>query len=169
MCELPSSLEAVMSLCIQVDDRLRVHWSAWKYAQRKALMVRDTLVSRAIRAFLVVERILVGDLSGRHSPPPHVACQTEPLPEPLSIHFLHSGAEQNFTDSSLASKLNIEIKLLHNPLHVSGLSGQYLPEITHVTEPLSFTMSGNHTEAMFLCVFGTIHPIRVRLFMASAT
>lgn len=58
--------------------------------------------------------------------------------------LVDSGAKQNFIDSSLASKLNIGVKLLPDPLRVSALSG--LPDITHITEPLSLTLSGNHTE-----------------------
>lgn len=40
--ELPASLEAVMSLCIQVDDRLRARWDARKYTQLEPLMTRDS-------------------------------------------------------------------------------------------------------------------------------
>lgn len=28
LCELPSSLDALMTLCIQVDNRVRAHWSS---------------------------------------------------------------------------------------------------------------------------------------------
>lgn len=71
--------------------------------------------------------------------------------------LVDSGAERNFIDSSLASKLNIEVKLLPDPLHVSALSGQCLPDITHVTEPLSLTLSCNHTEK--LCFFVFLAPL----------
>lgn len=71
--------------------------------------------------------------------------------------LVDSGAEQNFTDSSLASKLNIEVKLLPDPLRVSALSGQCLPDITRVTEPLSLALSGNHTKK--LCFFVFLAPL----------
>lgn len=103
----------------------------------------------------VIERILVGDLSNKLSPPRLM------LPVKLTVRsvahslsaLVDSGAEQNFIDSSLASKLNIGVKLLPDPLRVSALSGQHLPDITHITEPLSLTLSGNHTERQCFFVF----------------
>lgn len=79
------------------------------------------------------------------------------LPIKLTVRsvstLVDSGAEQNFIDSSLASKLNIEVKLLPDPLCVSALSGQRLADITYITEPLSLTLSGNHTERQCFFVF----------------
>lgn len=41
MRELPQSLEAVMSLCIQVDDRLRARRSVRRHAPREPRATRD--------------------------------------------------------------------------------------------------------------------------------
>ncbi|KAL3969834.1 glutaminyl-tRNA synthetase [Sarotherodon galilaeus] len=67
--------------------------------------------------------------------------------------LIDSGAEQNLIDSNLAKRLNLVSEPLPHPLHVSALSGQRLPDITHVTEPVTLTLSGNHSETISLFVF----------------
>lgn len=56
---------------------------------------------------------------------------------PLSV-LIDSSAEQNFIYTP-------------PPLSVHALSGQRPPDITHVSEPLSLSLSGNHTER--ICFF----------------
>lgn len=70
----------------------------------------------------------------------------------LSV-LMDSGAEQNFPDTSLATKLNILLEPLPNPFHVHTLSGQCLPDIAHVSEPLSLSLLGNHTEQICFSAF----------------
>lgn len=97
----------------------------------------------------------MGDLSGKHSLPRlmlPIKLTIQTMTHPLSA-LIDSGAEQSFIDSSLATRLNITTTVLPNPLRVSALSGQRLPDITHVTEPLSLTLSGNHTERISFFVF----------------
>lgn len=103
----------------------------------------------------VVERILVGDITTKSSLPRLM------LPAKLTIknvtHSLQalvdSGAEQSFIDAALAKKLNITLHALPDPLAVTALSGQRLSDITQITEPLSLTLSGNHSERIELFVF----------------
>ncbi|KAL4009381.1 hypothetical protein ACER0C_003233 [Sarotherodon galilaeus] len=67
--------------------------------------------------------------------------------------LIDSGAEQNIIDASLALKLGFIMEPLSHSLQVTALSGQRLPDITHVTEPVSLTLSGNHVETIQLYVF----------------
>lgn len=101
----------------------------------------------------------MGDLSSE-SPLPRLL-----LPARLGVRtvshslsvLIDSGAEQNFIDTSLAAKLNIALEPLSRPLRVHALSGQRLPDITHVSEFLSLSLSGNHTER--ICFFSFKAPL----------
>lgn len=73
--------------------------------------------------------------------------------------LIDSGAEQSFMDASLALKLKIYTQALPHSLQVTALDGQRLPDITHVTEPVSLTLSGNHTELLQFYVFNPLEPI----------
>lgn len=70
----------------------------------------------------------------------------------LSV-LIDSGAEQNFIDSELAHRLQLAQEPLPHALHVTALSGQHLSDITHVTEPVVLTLSGNHSEDICFFVF----------------
>lgn len=63
----------------------------------------------------------------------------------LSV-MIDSRVEKNFIDSELAHRLQLAQDPLPHALHVTALSGQRLPNITHVTEPVILTLSGNHSE-----------------------
>ncbi|KAL3980939.1 ETS domain-containing transcription factor ERF [Sarotherodon galilaeus] len=67
--------------------------------------------------------------------------------------LIDSGAEQNFIDASLARRLHLNTEPLPRSLQVTALSGQRLPNITHITEPILLTLSGNHSETIQLYVF----------------
>lgn len=103
----------------------------------------------------VVKGVLVGDLFSKSSLPRLMLPAT--LTVCAKVHsvtaLIDSGAEQNFIDSALTEKLGIVSEPLPNRLHVTALSGQQLPDITHVSEPVSLTLSGNHTEVLSLFVF----------------
>lgn len=85
----------------------------------------------------VERRVRVGEVSCSWSPPRLM------LAAKLTVHsvsyqlhaLIDSVAEQNFIDASVAYSLQF-----------TALSGQRLPEITHITEPISLTLSGNHSE-----------------------
>lgn len=62
-------------------------------------------------------------------------------------------AEQSFMDASLAIKLKIDTQALPHSLQVTALNGQLLPNITHVTESVSLTLSGNHIEMLQFYAF----------------
>uniref|UniRef100_A0A669C767 ribonuclease H n=1 Tax=Oreochromis niloticus TaxID=8128 RepID=A0A669C767_ORENI len=96
-----------------------------------------------------------GEVSSSHSPPRFM------LAAKVTVHsashslqaLIDSGAEQNFMDASLALKLKIYTQALPHSLQVTALNGQRLPDITHITEPVSLTLSGNHTEMLQFYVF----------------
>lgn len=67
--------------------------------------------------------------------------------------LIDSGVEQSFMDASLALKLKVNTQALPHSLQVTALNGQRLPNITHITEPVSLTLSGNHTETLQFFVF----------------
>lgn len=97
----------------------------------------------------------MGDLSSNNTLPrlllPAKLC-FQTVSHCLSV-LVDSGAEQNFIDTSLASKLNITLETLPNPLHVHALSSQRLPSITHVSEPLSLSFEQSHREKFVFWVF----------------
>lgn len=87
---------------------------------------------------------MVGNLSSSNSLP--ILLLLAKLSVQIVTHSLSvlvdSGVEQNFIDTSLATKLNILLEALPNPFHVHTLSGQRLPDIAHVSEPLSLSLLG---------------------------
>lgn len=103
----------------------------------------------------VIERVLVCDLSGKN-PLPRLLLSAKltlrSTSHSLSV-LINSGAEQNFIDVSLVSKFSISTRPLPHPLRVFALSGHRLPDITHITLPVTLTLSGNHVENICLCVF----------------
>ncbi|KAL4007301.1 hypothetical protein ACER0C_001153 [Sarotherodon galilaeus] len=102
-----------------------------------------------------MERVLVGDLSGT-KPLPRLLLSAKltlrSMSHSLSV-LIDSGAEQNFIDASLVSKFCISTRPLPHPLRVSALSGHRLPDITHITLPVTLTLSGNHVGNICFCVF----------------
>uniref|UniRef100_A0A669C7S5 Reverse transcriptase domain-containing protein n=1 Tax=Oreochromis niloticus TaxID=8128 RepID=A0A669C7S5_ORENI len=99
--------------------------------------------------------VLVGEINISHSPPHFL------LPAKLTAHttthslkaLIDSGAEQSFIDASLAKKLGLTIEPLPHALRASSLNGQRLPDVTHVSEPVTLCLSGNHIELISLFVF----------------
>lgn len=51
----------------------------------------------------------------------------------------------SFNDSLLVTQAGLPVEPLPEPKDVSALDGQLLPSITHVTVPLNFILSGNHS------------------------
>ncbi|KAF7644811.1 hypothetical protein LDENG_00215410, partial [Lucifuga dentata] len=64
---------------------------------------------------------------------------------PLSA-LLDSGADENFLDSFLAKKLKVPVHSLDQPREATALNGQSLSQVSHVTDPVRMTVSGNHSE-----------------------
>lgn len=60
--------------------------------------------------------------------------------------LVDSGAEQNLIDTDLVKQLQIPTIALLKPLAVSAINGQQLSTVTQQTEPVLFTVSGNHCE-----------------------
>lgn len=67
--------------------------------------------------------------------------------------LIDSGAEQSFLDEALARKMGLPVVPLPETLQVSALNGRPLATVTHRTQEITLTLSGNHTEQMFLFLF----------------
>lgn len=90
---------------------------------------------------------MVGVLSQEEAPPClTLAAKLSSCSESHSLSVLiDSEAEQNFIDCQLAHQLGLQLEPLPQPIRIMALSGQRLPDITLVTEPVELTLSGNHS------------------------
>lgn len=92
----------------------------------------------------------MGEVSFSHSPPRFM------LAAKVTVHsashslqaLIDSGVEQSFMDASLALELKVNTQAFPHSLQVTTLNGQRLPNITHITEPASLTLSGNHNKML---------------------
>ncbi|MGL5566966.1 MAG: retropepsin-like aspartic protease, partial [Plesiomonas sp.] len=71
--------------------------------------------------------------------------------------LVDSGAEGNFIDHKRVTELCIPITALNHPITVQALNGQTLPTITHVTDLITLTISGNHIETTSFYITDTPH------------
>ena len=62
--------------------------------------------------------------------------------------MIDSGADDNFIDYDFAKQTGLKISPLPRAFNVHGLNGNFLGKITHEIEPVSLTLSGNHTETI---------------------
>lgn len=71
----------------------------------------------------------------------------------LPVHaFVDSGADGDFIDKDFVSQANISTFPLDERMEVSAIDGNLLVKVTHMTSPLSLTLSGNHRETLRLFV-----------------
>lgn len=85
------------------------------------------------------------------------------LNSPAKLQFLsrtHScdaliepGAEQSFVDETLAYKMGLPVVPLPEALKVSALNGSPLASVSHCTQEITLTLSGNHIEWICLVLF----------------
>ncbi len=68
-----------------------------------------------------------------------------PFSRPCSA-LVDSGAEDNFIDATLVARWGIPITPLKKKLIARALNGTILTQVTHITSPVSLTVSGNHCE-----------------------
>ncbi len=68
-----------------------------------------------------------------------------PFSRPCSA-LVDSGAEGNFIDATLVARWGIPTTPLKKELIARALNGTILTQVTHVTSPVSLTVSGNHCE-----------------------
>ncbi|KAL0169495.1 hypothetical protein M9458_034091, partial [Cirrhinus mrigala] len=71
--------------------------------------------------------------------------------------LLDSGAEGNFMDYSFALRNHVPLSSLTNTIAVSALNGQTLPKITLTTDPITLTVSGNHSESIPFYILDSPH------------
>ena len=60
--------------------------------------------------------------------------------------FIDSGADDCFIDLEFVKQAGISLTPLPQPLSVQALNGNFLDRVTHETEPVTLTVSGNHVE-----------------------
>ena len=60
--------------------------------------------------------------------------------------LIDSGADGNFIDFNFAKQADFKITPLSHAFDIHGLDGRHLGRITHETEPVTLTISGNHSE-----------------------
>ena len=74
--------------------------------------------------------------------------------------LIDSGADQSFIRTSLAHKLGLALKELDFPLVTKALNNIRISSITHVTEPVTLKVSGNHVETIsFYAMDNTVDPL----------
>ena len=66
--------------------------------------------------------------------------------------LVDSGAEANFIDQSLVAELGIPTRPLPTPMQEVSLCEGLIAHVSHTTEPLLLTLSGNHSETISLNV-----------------
>lgn len=89
--------------------------------------------------------------------PAKLCCKCVTLPIQALID---SGAEENFLDQQVAEQANIVLEPLKKPLTALALNGKPLARVTHVTEPISLVLSGNHQEKVqFFVISAPITPL----------
>lgn len=67
--------------------------------------------------------------------------------------LIDSGAKQSFVDETLAYKMGLPVIPLPEALNVSALNGSPLASVSHCTQEITLTLSGNHTEQISLVLF----------------
>lgn len=73
------------------------------------------------------------------------------LRDSLPVHALvDSGADGDFIDKYFVSQANIPTVLLTEPREVAAIDGNVLVKITHVSSPLTLTLSGSYREELRL-------------------
>ena len=72
-----------------------------------------------------------------------------------SSAFVDSGCDGNIIDSSFAHKVGIKCFELEHPIHSRSLEGVRMGDITHITEPVTLVVSGNHSETIRFHVFSS--------------
>lgn len=62
------------------------------------------------------------------------------------------GADDNFIDTNLAEHFGLPLIKLKTPKEVSAIDGTLLEVVTHQTQSLKLTLSGNHQEFISLYI-----------------
>ena len=76
----------------------------------------------------------------------------------LSVEaIIDSGADENFIDVNLARSSALPLVALKSPLAVSALDGHSLGPLTHLSQPVSMTISGNHVEDIQFYILKSPH------------
>uniref|UniRef100_A0A8C5HTM3 Gypsy retrotransposon integrase-like protein 1 n=3 Tax=Gouania willdenowi TaxID=441366 RepID=A0A8C5HTM3_GOUWI len=170
------SLEALISLAIRLDNRLRerrrerAHWRDSAPSRRLSPTLQPATPTpfpeaaseamEALHCFLPQETskkegsLVTGSLrvSRTASTSPHLL----QLPATLSYQnhslsvtvLVDSGAEENFLDSDLARQLYIPSVPLDSPVEARALNGLPLATIHRRTVPVTLRLAGNHHETL---------------------
>ena len=69
--------------------------------------------------------------------------------------LIDSGADDNFIDVDLVRQHDLPVFELDEPKKVLGIDGKLLVHVTHKTQPIKLTLSGNHHEHAELYVISS--------------
>ena len=95
--------------------------------------------------------VLVGQANSPSVRKPHfhisatLCCPVLSLP---LLALVDSGAEGNFLDQQVAVQMGISLLPLEQPQTALAVDGRLLARVTHRSEPLTLTLSGNHRETI---------------------
>ena len=62
--------------------------------------------------------------------------------------LIDSGADESFVDLQYAQKVGLPVSALQRPLSAFALNGRTMGPVTHRTQPLTLTVSGDHVESI---------------------
>lgn len=71
----------------------------------------------------------------------------------LFLSLTDSGFEQNLLHAELVKELNLPVQTHNHPMHVIALGFSPIAFLTHLTSPISLTVSGNNQEIIQFVVF----------------
>lgn len=162
----PNSLDALVSLAIRIDCRLRERGRQRRDyplgAPTHALERPAQLSAPADLPSSPSKR--PGSLLGREALVSHTTnASARRLLLPASLSWdgrisevnalVDCGADESFIDCSIVSRLSIKTRQLDAPLRTTTLNGQLLCQVEHRTEPIDLCLSGNHREVTTFYVF----------------
>uniref|UniRef100_A0A674M8X6 ribonuclease H n=1 Tax=Takifugu rubripes TaxID=31033 RepID=A0A674M8X6_TAKRU len=166
----PSSLNELITLSLQMDERLRERRAGAKTPRpvvpvlRKQRPLHPSLPRPTKRACspvggVLVSRAVIPQPTEQHNRlfPATLSWDKESIP--VSV-LIDSGADESLMDFSLARQAGIPLVPLDRSLSPQAIDGRSLGNITHRTIPLTLTLSGNHIESTpFLVLHAPTAPL----------
>ncbi|KAL1246642.1 hypothetical protein QQF64_034443 [Cirrhinus molitorella] len=158
--DLPASFDDLVELALRVETRIDLRrqrimtHSSWPTTLRpvsEAATARpESLPDVEPMQSSPIDGELLVSITPLSSSP---ACRTQlpaivkwgPFSRPCYA-LVDSGAEGNFVDASLVARWGIPTTPLKRKLIARALNDTILTQVTHVTSPVSLTVSGNHSE-----------------------
>uniref|UniRef100_A0A674PBR8 Gypsy retrotransposon integrase-like protein 1 n=1 Tax=Takifugu rubripes TaxID=31033 RepID=A0A674PBR8_TAKRU len=149
----PSSLNELITLSLQMDERLR------ERRQERAQRLTPPPEPERNPWGVLVSRAVIPQPTEQHNRlfPATLSWDKESIP--VSV-LIDSGADESLMDFSLARQAGIPLVPLDRSLSPQAIDGRSLGNITHRTIPLTLTLSGNHIESTrFLVLHAPTAPL----------